>query len=346
MLKKDKKKPNKQINTENKLRNEKERATSSIILLKNFFNKFFIIGAFTILISIIIEEQWIALGNELFFKNIFIKFLSSVGVALLIGSVFDFSKNSEGFMNYIAGILKEIIVSKNFLSGLEVKEKKNALEILLRPSGNQLEQCSDIEVYFKKKVEDITRMFNTNFKTNLMVNVTASKKDGIVVVDATLTYRVYKVEDKYFPLKTTFERNGCQITKASIIYPGGEKEITEEDATAEQNEDISPTNIKTFKYEIPDELYKYPYLTIKKIVRENGYDHWTNFQWNTLTPSDGINFSLRCMDGLHIKEYFIFDDETLYNTMQNDDKDYIEIISSQWLEKNSGFLFTISDTKE
>lgn len=298
-----------------------------------------------ILVSIIIDVIYGQTDKYGIIVDIAVKFLNSLGVALVIGAVFDFSKNSEGFMNYIAGILKEIIVSKNFLGDLEVKEKKNALEILLRPSGNQLEQCSDIEVYFKKKVEDITQMFNTNFKTNLVVNATAKRSDGIVVVYATLTYRVYKVEDKYFPLITTFNRNNCMIETSSIIYPGGEEPITE-DNSVKINEEISPINIKVYKYEIPDKLHEYPYLTIKKTVIEDGYDHWTNFHWSTLTPSDGINFNLNCTDGLHIKEFFIFDDESLYNVEMNDDKNHIEIISTQWLEKNSGFVFTISDTSD
>lgn len=56
---------------------------------------------------------------------------------------------------------------------------------------------------------------------------------------------------------------------------------------------------------------------IKKIAIEKGYDHWTNFHWNTLTPTDGITFTLKCYNGLHIQEYFIFDSEELYDVTNN-----------------------------
>lgn len=305
-----------------------------------FFNKFFVIGFITILISIIIDLSI----NDCIIKMIIVNLSNTIGIALLIGSIFDFSKNSNDFMDFVSSILKDIIVSKNFLKGLEDKEKKKALEMVLTPSGNQLEQCSDIQMYFQRKIDETMEIFHTNFKTNLVVNAEIRKLDGIVQTFITLTYRVYKIEDKYFPLITTFEKEDCNVEKSYIISPEGVKEISEKDITS-TDEDISPINVKTYSYEIPEELYKYPYLTIKKTVIEKGYNHWTNFHWNTLTPTDGITFTLKCYDGLHIKEYFIFDSEEFYNVTEADDKTAIDIISTLWLDKHSGFVFTVSDTE-
>ena len=307
---------------------------------RRFFNKFFVIGFITILISIIIDLSI----NDCIIKMIIVNLSNTIGIALLIGSIFDFSKNSNDFMDFVSSILKDIIVSKNFLKGLEDKEKKKALEMVLTPSGNQLEQCSDIQMYFQRKIDETMEIFHTNFKTNLVVNAEIRKLDGIVQTFITLTYRVYKIEDKYFPLITTFEKEDCNVEKSYIISPGGAKEINEKDVTS-TDEDISPINVKTYSYEIPEELYKYPYLTIKKTVIEKGYNHWTNFHWNTLTPTDGITFTLKCYDELHIKEYFIFDSEEFYNVTEADDKTSIDIISTLWLDKHSGFVFTVSDTE-
>ena len=306
---------------------------------RRFFNIFFAVGFILILASVIINLYF---GNCLL-KSIVVDLVSTVGIALLIGSIFDFSKNSSDFTNFVSKILKDIIVSKNFLRGLDDKEKKKALEMILTPSGNQLEQCSDIQMYFKKKIDDTMEIFHTNFKTNLSVNAEARKVNGIVQVTITLVYRVYKIEDRYFPLTTTFERTDCNVDKSFIIYPDGINEITENDITP-KDQAVSPINIKTYEYEIPEHLYQYPYLTIKKIVTEKGYDHWTNVHWTTLTPTDGITFSLKCFDDLRIKEYFIFDSEKFYNVSQSLDKKSIEIVSTTWLDKYSGFVFTISDT--
>lgn len=182
---------------------------------RRFFNKFFVIGFITILISVIIDLSI----NDCIIKMIIVNLSNTIGIALLIGSIFDFSKNSNDFMDFVSSILKDIIVSKNFLKGLEDKEKKKALEMVLTPSGNQLEQCSDIQMYFQRKIDETMEIFHTNFKTNLVVNAEIRKLDGIVQTFVTLTYRVYKIEDKYFPLITTFEKEDCNVEKSYIISP-------------------------------------------------------------------------------------------------------------------------------
>lgn len=318
-----------------------------------FFNGYFVLGIIIILVSIIVDVYYDGESMEStksmipLIPIIIEDFLRAIGIALVIGSVFDFSKNSEGFMTMVSNLLKEIIISKNFLKDLEVSESRKALEIILKPSGEQLEQCGEINHYFEKKINESMRMFNTNFKTNLTIQAIAKREGDIVVVDAVISYRIYKIGEKYFPITTTFERNNCDIGGTTIIHQDGSLPITEKlvGADKEDKEDTSPTHLKKYEFEIPEELYKYPHLGIKKEAREEGYDHWTNFHWNTLTPCDGVHFTLTCQNDLTIKEYFIFDDINLYCVDSSEDKKRITICSNCWLDENTGFIFTISDTK-
>lgn len=55
---------------------------------RRFFNKFFIIGFISILVSIIINLGF----GDFLIKEILVNLLNTIGVALLIGSIFDFSK--------------------------------------------------------------------------------------------------------------------------------------------------------------------------------------------------------------------------------------------------------------
>ncbi len=64
-----------------------------------------------------------------------------------------------------------------------------------------------------------------------------------------------------------------------------------------------------------------------------------------MTPYDGLVFSLRCLDGLTIKEYVIFDDRKLYNVSEGSDKTEMSIISTDWLDANTVFSVTISETE-
>lgn len=64
---------------------------------KRFFNKYFVIGFIIILFSIIFDLKL----PDCFWKLTIVNALNTIGVALLIGSIFDFSKNSDDFMNSV-----------------------------------------------------------------------------------------------------------------------------------------------------------------------------------------------------------------------------------------------------
>ena len=315
-----------------------KKPTNFLIFFK-FFNKYSILGIIIILCSIIIELE---LKNTIYVE-ISVKLLSTIGIALMIGAIFDFSKNSQAFTNFVSSILKDIIINRSFFNDLDETSKKQSLEMILRPSEYQIEQYADLNDYFQKKINDSMGMFHTNFKTNLVLTADAKKVNGRVVVYTKLTYRIYKVENEYKPIITTFERDDSHIGSTKILYPGGYEEVTEDDVRdAGMTIDERPVY---YQFMIPERLYQYPYLTIRKDVIETGYDHWTNVNWISLTPSDGINYTLTCYDGINIKEYILFDDIDLYNVEINDDLNKISIVSSSWLDKSTGFTITISDTK-
>ncbi len=304
-----------------------------------FFNKYSVLGILLILCSIILEQQW----TENIYVGILVNLLSTVGIALMVGAVFDFSKNSQAFTDFVSNILKEIIINRSFFNDLDDASKKQALEMILRPSEYQIEQYSDLNDYFQKKIDDSMKMFHTNFKTNVVLSTDVKKEYNKVVAYTTLTYRIYKVENEYKPIITTFERDDSSVGSTKILFPGGCEDVEEDDVRdAGVTIDDRPVY---YEFRIPERLYKYPYLTIKKDVIERGYDHWINVNWTTLTPCDGINFTLKCYDGINIKEYLIFDDNDLYDVEVNSSKDSLSIVSSSWLDKSTGFTITVSDTK-
>ena len=262
----------------------------------------------------------------------------------MIGAIFDFTKNSSEFLALITNVLSQIVVSKEFLMKLGEQDKRQALELILKPSETQLEQCSNIEDYFKKNIQNSMEMFNTDFKTNLVIQAKAFKEDGKVVVQGVMTNRIYKLNDTYSPIFTTFERDDCTVLKTVIIHPQGEKnaEVIEEEEHGEQivsNEKL----FRKYKLIIPPQLQSFPYLTVRREFREEGFDHWTNFHWTSLTPCDGIVFHIQCEDNLIIKDHLIFDDKKLYNITKNDTETEMDIVSVSWLNRYTGFTLTISE---
>lgn len=320
-----------------------------------FFTKFTYWGLISILISIIIDQTLQNVPSLIFLNfnfslvlHIISSFLNTVGIALFIGAIFDMAKNSEAFVDMISKILSNIVVSKTFLNTLSQEDKRQSLEIILKPSGDQLQQYSNINSYFQKKVDETTAMFDTNFKSNLNINVDVYKNTEKKCIESKsiLSYRIYKINNEFRPIETWLEMSDSEFVSTKLYYENKVKTITKDEMKPIKNADDS-TSIYSSKsyFEVPEDLHKYPYLTVQYEIIERGFDHWTNYHWSSLTPYDGINFSLRCSDDLTIKDHFIFDKFTNYSVNLNEKKTQIEIISTIWLNQYSGLSITIADTK-
>lgn len=305
-----------------------------------FFSRWTLIGVILILISILLSMKFI--DNQI--VTVVAKLIETIGIALMIGAVFDFSKNSSEFTNFISELLSDIIVSKSFLNKLCESDKRKALSLVLQPSDKQIEQYSNINKYFNKQIDSQMKIFNTNFKSHTVLNIIVSKEENKVLAKGTLTYRIYKIQDKFEPIEVTFERSNSKVEKKRILYPGGSKIIELNDEHIKE-EEVAGIKYKKYFYEIPEEYNQYPYLTIESEIYEPGYDHWTNFHWTSLTPYDGLSFTLNCKDNLIIHEHVVFDEKTPYDVEYSKDKKMIKILSTEWLNAHTGFSITIGEGK-
>lgn len=309
-------------------------------IFKLFFGKFLSFGIILILFSSILE---ICFG-EYFAGHVISNCLSTIGVALLLGSIFDFSKNTDEFISFISNIIKRTMITKDFLESLTDEEKKKVLEMVVVPTNSQLEQYSSINNYYRKSIDSFIDLGNRPFKTNITINIIAKMENNCVVCEGNVSYRRYKVGDKYEPIETSFQKSECQMINNYILLPDGTRFDLKENDIKDCDSDVLQKEKKCKKYltVIPDEFDKYPYITLCKQIKEVGYDHWTVFNWTSLTPCDGLNFELYCMDGLTIKEHKVFDNPKLYEVNLSEKKDRINIISNSWLNEYTGFALTIS----
>lgn len=314
----------------------------------NFFTKWFFVGIILVLLSICISffAEKIDTENVIYsLKPVFTVvsgILSSVGIALFVGCVFDFSKNSEAFVGFVSNILSDIVVSKKFLSTLSAKDKEQALSLILKPMDSQVEQYANINDFFKKKIKESMTMFDANFKTNVILNIEAHRDESknMVYCETTLTYTIYKLDNKFEPLKVIFEKEDSSTSDLKIISPLGEKKVEKEEPSKQKAGGID-CNIYTF--EIPEEFEKFDHLTVKRTMIEPGRDHWMNYYWQSITPYEGVTCRVRCFDGLKIKDFMIFDNKAYYHVDQSDDGVTLDITSSQWLDSDTGFAFTIAE---
>ncbi len=312
-----------------------------------FFGKWTIYGTVLILIALITECFLYLIQISLLFSivQIIANLLKTVGIALLIAGVFDFSRNSQSFVSFVSSLLSNVVVSKTFLKRLSLDDKRKALEMILQPSDDQIRQQTNIYDFFQKKLNESMNMFNTNIKTNLVTIAEAFKKDGRVVVSGSSTNRFYKINNRYQPIVTIFENEDSYVSDIQIIAPDGSPLLIEfnDRFTTHTNAGI---NYKKYEIEIPEKYFIHQYLTIKRKIFESGFDHWKSFHWASLTPCDGIIFSLNCHDNLVIKEHAIFDQASRYSVTQNDDKTTISIIATSWLDAYTGFTMTIGEKSD
>lgn len=312
----------------------------------NFFTKWFFIGIILVLISICISMFINSVSNNQILNmlkpllTIISGILSTLGIALFVGCVFDFSKNSEAFVSFVSNILSDIVVSKKFLSTLSVKDKEQALNLILKPMDSQVEQYANINDYFKKKINESMTMFDANFKSNVVLNIEAytDNKKNIVFCKTTITYTIYKLNNKYQPIKVMLEKDGSELDDLVVITPNGEKKI---DTGNAETECIGGIDYKIHVMNIPEEYEKYDHLKIQRVIIEPGHDHWIHYIWQSLTPYEGITCIVKCLGDLSIKDYMIFDNKAYYYTKLSGDKKQLDISSSQWLDADTGFSFVI-----
>lgn len=309
-------------------------------ILKLFFSQYILYGIIVIFFANIIDNYFI----DCFWKEVLTNTLSTVGIALAIGSIFDFSKNTSEFTTFISNILKKIIITKDFLGELQNEEKKNILELLIVPTDKQITECSSIETFYKKSIDSFINLYNRQFKTNLNIHLTARIENGNVICSGSVSHRRYKINGKYQPIETHFEKDDGEMLNSYILLPDGSKfDLKEENIEIKEQSELKKEKIgKKYITTIPDKYNEYPYVTLYKEIKEVGNNHWIIFNWSSLTPCDGISFELQCMDNLIVQEYKVFDNPKLYEITTNSSKDNINILSSGWLNEYTGFTILIS----
>jgi hypothetical protein len=330
---------------------DKPKKSKQVRLFHLFFNKFTYYGVVLILgsiiISLILKENTWKYGWLL---EILASLFNTLGIALFLGAFFDLAKNSDEFVNIISNVLTNIVVSKAFLNTLGEKDKRQAMEIILKPTGDQLQQYSNINGYFQKKVDESIQILDTNFKSNLTAYVDVYKDKNLnkVVAKTMLRYRIYKINNKFEKIQTWFEHEKSEFLSIKIFH-NTQCLVIDKDKISDlvngesENENNQASAFKKTFVEVPEELNDCPYLTVEYNILEYGFDHWINFHWTSLTPYDGIDFQLRCTDELTIKETYIFDDTDGLRCILDDEQKNILIISTRWQNSFTGFMITVGE---
>lgn len=120
---------------------------STLTFLSKVFPSYFWIGLTLILLSIILDK-YIESEKYSFLITIFINLTQSIGVSILVATIFSFAATTADFTQRIKGFLEDIIIKRNFLSNIEPEGKKEALRALIKPSDKELSNLPNINDYY------------------------------------------------------------------------------------------------------------------------------------------------------------------------------------------------------
>jgi hypothetical protein len=327
---------------------ENSDKNNAYALFLNFFAKWTVLGLLIILFAFLIKFEIIPLltnsPKAVYLIQVLHYMFYSIGISLIIASFFSFSIEAGAFISYIEKLLRKIIISKDFLSDLEFKNKKEALNLLLQPSDYQLKLYSNVNEYFQEYIDSSLKFFDTNFRSNMNFKITVkySEDKSKIKITSSMSYRIYKAKEGYEPIKIGYDKDSeveeffCEITN-----PDGLR-IEEANSKGTLIKEESGIEWIEHKYEIPKEHNMSPYISVFRKLVSYSKKNFEIICFKAMEPIDGIVVDLTCHSDLIIKDYMIFDDDKKYTTDLNKDKKTLAIIGNHWLRKRSGFYIFIT----
>ncbi len=119
--------------------------------MKFFFSNYLWLGIVLVLFSIVLYEQFAL--DKLWFTAL-VSLIESIGIAVVVASIFTFASGTSEFVNKIRELLQDIVVSRNFLGNIDTESKREALSSLIKPSIEEKRIYSNIEDYLNTYINN------------------------------------------------------------------------------------------------------------------------------------------------------------------------------------------------
>jgi len=302
------------------------------------FTNYFWLGMVFVLLAIVVDLQFPQMS---FGYSVLVKVVESVGIAVLVASIFTFASGTSEFVDKIRGLLQDIVVSRNFLGNIDSESKRDALSALIKPSMEEKQAYSNIEDYLNTYISQAMDVTSKCVRSNYLINARAYIDSDTVYVDSNISYRLYPTKDGFSDIKVGFlkgeEKSSCR--KIVVNTPHGERQVIEKFDYEDIEIDAGSARLSI----IPLAKYakKCSHLDISIDMTEAGSDHWIMLSFATLIPTDGFKHILRCEDGLMINAHHTFIHGAKFYV---DQPSRVELIAScnEWINEGTGLSVLVS----
>ncbi len=100
---------------------------SAVELFRKFFINYFWLGLVVVLISLLIDAYALKGNDGIRYVAVFVSLMETVGIAIMVASIFTFASGSSDFVDRIKSLLESIVVKRNFLGNIDSEGKKKRL---------------------------------------------------------------------------------------------------------------------------------------------------------------------------------------------------------------------------
>lgn len=343
--------------------------------IKNNILALIVIGLILLIINIFLD---LGISTISFVQNtpalkwsitILSKISATIGLALVINSLTKFlNQNEDGakiqienenkryleqqqnlktiLKDDISNIVQNTVVSYDFINKLSDDQKKIIIKSCILN-----DQCFDKQSqYIEHKITQLQKLNCNSIRSNIIYNTTASVLNGKVFLHTEMSYRIYRIGNKYPKIEHIFDKKSSQIKEMAIMTKNNKSKPYKIDKKyLETTEMIKHHNETAYinSVDIPAKFQSEKSLTLKITVEEEGYDHWAHLVWMSLYPTDTISYKIICNGDLIIKDINIFDNQkglyyTQFENNQNDQIISYTISCDEWTDPYTGFSLIIS----
>ena len=271
--------------------------------------------------------------------------IRTLSIAVFVAGIFSWISSSQKFIDRIVEILKQIMIDKKFLAGLDEKKKKGAIKLLFR-SDESVELVPNIDEYYDFYIGHIIKVAHENVRTNYFVNTTVrfDKKIGRVICEKYHRYRMYRNEKGFYDdITIGFSpiELGCDLSKIIISGTNGLLEQIEAPMFEIKDRDGEKMKIATIKMK---KFEAEKYLNIEFTSIEVGYDHWCVAAIQLVKPTNGLIYKITCEDDLIIKYIDTFSQGATFD-IQRAEK-VVSIFADHWINPGSGISVVVGKKQE
>ncbi len=313
-------------------------------LFRKFFVNYFWLGLVVVLVSLLVDAYAVEGGDDVRYVSVLISLMETVGIAIMVASIFTFASGSSEFVDRIKSLLESIVVKRNFLGNIDSEGKKEALKSLVQPSDiekNKYPNIGDYYGYFINKTLDIgSKSVRSNYQVSSRVFL--DKSEQKLAVEGSYSYRVYPSKDGFHDIVVGFseEMDGPSTCRhIAISTPDGERKVHNQ--LEFKREDHGGDISKLAKVSTSDHN-DHSHLDVELKVVEYGVDHWALITFKALQPTDGFKFMLHCDDDVVIQEKAIFVVGANYYVDLSEDRKDISITCNQWINEGSGLTVLVA----